>query len=117
MVVRLAADENFRRPIVEGLLRRRPDLDVVFVQTAGPAGEHDPVVLDWAAREARVMLTHDRKTVPRYAYERIARGQPMSGVVVVDSRYPVGRAIEDILLLLECTFDEEWRDQVFFVPF
>ena len=116
-MVRLAADENFRRPIVEGLLRRRPDLDLVFVQTGGPAGEADPIVLEWAGREGRVLLTHDRKTMPRYAYERMAGGQPMSGVIAVSSRYPIGRAVEDILLLLECTFDEEWTDRVFFVPF
>ena len=41
----------------------------------------------------------------------------MSGVIAVSSRYPIGRAVEDILLLLECTFDEEWTDRVFFVPF
>jgi hypothetical protein len=47
----------------------------------------------------------------------MAGGQPMSGVIAVSSRYPIGRAVEDILLLLECTFDEEWTDRVFFVPF
>lgn len=116
-MVRLAADENFRRPIIDGLLRRLPDLDVIYVQTVGSAGEDDPIVLDWTAAEGRVLLTHDRRTMPRYAYERIARGQPMSGLVAVSSRHPVGRAIDDLVLLLECTFDEEWPDRVFFVPF
>ncbi len=31
-MLRLAADENFDNNIVRGLLRRRPDLDIVRVQ-------------------------------------------------------------------------------------
>jgi len=37
-VLRLAADENFNNNIVRGLLRRKPDLDIVRVQDAGLSG-------------------------------------------------------------------------------
>ena len=55
----LAIDENFNNDIVRGLLRRRPELDLVRIQDAGLAGADDPTVLDWAAQESRVLLTHD----------------------------------------------------------
>ncbi|MCX8049222.1 MAG: DUF5615 family PIN-like protein [Methylohalobius sp.] len=60
----LAADENFNNDIVRALLRRRPDLDIVRLQDVGLSGASDPAVLEWAAREGRVLLTHD-VTTPR----------------------------------------------------
>ncbi len=32
----------------------------------------DPVLLDWAAREGRQIITRDRNTMTRNAYERLA---------------------------------------------
>lgn len=115
-MARLAADHNFDGRIVAGLLRRKPDLALVRIRDVGLATAPDPIVLEWAASEDRVLLTHDRATLLGFAYERVARGEPMSGVVAVGEQYPIGRAINELLLLLECTFDHEWAGQVFFVP-
>jgi hypothetical protein len=38
------------------------------------------MVLDWAAQENRILLTHDITTITRYAYERVQNGQGMPGV-------------------------------------
>jgi len=43
----LAADENLSNDIVRGLLRRKPELDIVRVQDAGLSGNTDPIVLEW----------------------------------------------------------------------
>lgn len=65
-MLRLAADENFNANIVRGLRLRFPSIDLVPVQDAGLSGADDPTVLNWAARERRILLTHDVTTlVPR----------------------------------------------------
>lgn len=66
-MLRLAADENFNVDIVRGLLRRLPDLDIVHVQDAGLSGADDPAVLEWVARDGRVLLTHDISTLVGFA--------------------------------------------------
>ena len=48
-VVRLAADENFNSDIVRGLVRRKPDADIVRMQDVGLSGANDAKVLEWAA--------------------------------------------------------------------
>ena len=68
---RLLADENFNGDIVRGLLLRQPDLDIVRVQDVGLTGEDDLQVLAWAAENNRIVLTHDRATMPSYALERL----------------------------------------------
>ena len=115
-MLRLVADENLNADLVRGLLRRRPDLDLVRLQDAGFSGADDRSVLAWAAREGRVLLTHDVTTLTRYAYERAAAGEPMPGVFEVSRRVPLGRAIEDILLLAECSHAGEWEGQVRYLP-
>jgi hypothetical protein len=112
----LAADENFNNDIVRGLLRRKPELDVVRVQDAGLSGAEDPTILEWAAQEGRVLLTHDVSTITRYAYERVRKGKSMPGVIEVSRIVPMRVAIEDIILLAECSLDAEWDGQILYLP-
>jgi len=115
-VLRLAADENFNSNIVRGVLRQRPDLDIVRIQDVGLSGADDRTILEWAAGEGRVLLTHDVTTLTRYAYDRARAGQPMPGVFEVSRRVPLGQAIEDLLLLVECSHEGEWEGQIRYLP-
>ncbi len=112
----LAADENFNNNIVRGLLRRRSDLDIVRIQDVGVSGADDPAVLEWAAQEARILLTHHVATITLHAYERVRAGKLMPGVFEVSRNVPIAVAIEDILLLAECSLDGEWEGQVRYLP-
>jgi hypothetical protein len=102
--------------IVRGLLRRQPALDLVRFQDTELAGADDPTLLEWAASEGRVLLTHDVSTMTRYAYERVETGLPMPGVFEVSRAVPISRAIQDILLLAECSLEGEWEGQVRYLP-
>ena len=115
-MLKLAADENFNNNIVRGILRRHPNADIVRIQDVGLSGAHDPIVLEWAAKENRVLLTHDVSTITRYAYDRTKLGRPMPGVFEVSRNTPIGIAIEDIILLIECSLEGEWTGQVRYLP-
>ena len=115
-MIRFAADDNFNNAILRGLLRRNPDLDIVRVQDVGLSGASDPTVLEWSAREERILLTHDVATITRYAYERVQAGERMPGVFEVGRDVSISTAIEDILLITECSFDGEWEGQVRYLP-
>ncbi|MFP3941597.1 MAG: DUF5615 family PIN-like protein [Acidobacteriota bacterium] len=109
-------DENFDARILHGLRRRLATLDALRVQDVGLLGAEDPLVLAWAAAEGRILLTHDAATMPRYAYERVGRHEPLAGVVVVPGELSVGLAIEDLVLLLELSGSEDLTDQVLYLP-
>jgi predicted nuclease of predicted toxin-antitoxin system len=64
-MLRLATDEDFNNRILRGLLRRKPDLDIMRVQDAGLIGKSDAEVLEWCANEGRVLLTHDVMTMKK----------------------------------------------------
>lgn len=114
MPVKFLTDQNFDNNILRGLLRRQPELDIIRVQDVGLSEAEDPTVLEWAAQESRVLLTHDVKTMPDYAYQRLAEGLPMAGVVLVNLKTSTGQLIEEILILAE--FEEEYVGQIQYVP-
>ena len=110
------ADHNFNGRMLRGLKRRLPDLDLVSVAELGPVEVEDPTVLAWAAEAGRLVLTHDVSTMPRYAYERIDRGQSMPGVLVVGRRVSIGRAVEELALLAVAGFAQDFDNQVVHIP-
>lgn len=59
MTIKFLADENFDHKTLVGLKRREPDLDIVAVQEVGLREADDPQVLEWAAAEERIVVTHD----------------------------------------------------------
>ncbi len=110
------SDEDFNNRIVRGLLRRLPRLDLVRAQDVGLAGKHDTKVLEWAANERRLVLTHDFATMLDFAYSRIERGLPMPGVIALSQDFPIGEAIEELTILIEYSLENEWENQVVFLP-
>ncbi len=115
-MLRLTADENFNNDIVRGLRRRKPEIEIVRIQDVGLSGVDDPALLEWCANEGRILLTHDVSTMTHYAYERVRSGLSMPGVFEVSRRISVGDAIADIILLVECSLEEEWEGQVRYLP-
>lgn len=114
----LAADEDFNRKIVRGLVQRNPEIDIVRVQDVdGLPGADDPTVLEWAAGEGRVLLSHDFATMRTHAYDRVSAGLPMPGVFLVRKKgVRIARVIEEFHMIVECSFDGEWEGQVRYVP-
>lgn len=116
MTLLFAADENFDGKIVRGLVRVLPDLDLVRVQDTSLAAAGDDEVLAWAAREGRVVLTHDVSTMTAAAWARVRAGLPMAGVIEVDVEHSIGAVIADLrLIALACSRDE-LNGQVLFLP-
>lgn len=112
----LLSDENFNGDILRGLYRRAPTLDAVRVQDVGLAEAPDLEVLSWAAAQGRVVVSHDRTTLPAFAYSRVQAGQPMLGVFIVSDSMGVGQAVDEILLAVMCLTQDECKDTVKYFP-
>jgi Domain of unknown function (DUF5615) len=112
----LAADEDVHGDIVRGLRRRVPNVNLLTAQEAGLQGRPDPVVLEWAAAEGRVLVTQDRRTMVGHALTRVGAGLPMPGVLVRRKRTTIRQIIDALELVACCGIPEDFRDQVQFLP-
>lgn len=115
-MLKLLVDEHVPTQLLRGLLRREPVLDIVRVQDVGLSSVPDPDVLEWAAREGRVLITLDVNSAVGAAYERLAQGRNMPGVFAVTSGISLGRAIESLLMLSMASLPGEWDGQVVYLP-
>lgn len=115
-MLKLLSDENFNGDIVRGLFLRQPNLDLLRVQDVGLREVDDPAILAWAATNDRIVLTHDRATMPDFAYERLLRGEQMLGLFVINDRMPTRQAIDELLLLVDCSDQWEWKGIVLYLP-
>jgi predicted nuclease of predicted toxin-antitoxin system len=114
--MRLLLDENFNHQILNGLKLRIPNLDYVIAQKTTLMGVSDPDFLEWAAVEDRLIVTHDIKTFPKFAYERVIAGKSLPGVIVVPQDVPIGLAIEELVTILLCSEQREYENQVVHIP-
>lgn len=114
--MRFAADENFDGHILKQLRIRFPDLDIVRVQDTSMYQATDPAVLEWAAQENRIILTHDVQTLVGDAYARVERGLPMPGVILIPETLAIGKALDDLELSIRAGHPDDFRDRVTFIP-
>jgi hypothetical protein len=115
-MLRLISDQNFSGPILRGLHRRIPHLDLVRALDLGLDRAPDPVLLEWAATDERIVLTHDVNTMPAFAYDRVRSGLGMPGLFLVDLQMAIGRAIDELDVVIQCSTPEEWKDLVTYFP-
>lgn len=115
-MLRLLTDENFRQPILRSLRQRIPELDCVVVQQAGLAGSSDQLLLEVAAREGRVMLSHDINTMTGYVTDRLTKGLQMPGLIIVPHELEIGRAVADLEIMIQCANETDVKDQVRYIP-
>lgn len=112
---RFLCDHDFHDAIRLALIDRNPTWDVATARHLGLRETPDPDLLAWAVSERRVILTHDRNTMTAAANERWSRGEPMTGVIVVDDDAPSTLILHHIELL--AAFDpSDWDYWVAFVP-
>lgn len=115
-MIRFITDEDFDGRIVRGLFRRKSDLDLVRAQDVGLLSASDEKLLEWATDNSRIVLTHDKRTMPRHLRDRLNAGQHAPGVFIVDDWASIGQCVEDILLIAECSEQDEWQEKIVYLP-
>jgi len=117
-MLRLVSDENFNNILLRRLLRQYPDLDLVRVQDVGLMQADDVTVLAWAAREGRILLTHDLRTIPAFVCDRFSNGLPMPGVILISKKVVLSSEVyESLCICLECSDNDYWKNRVERLPF
>ena len=115
MKIRFQADSNLNEDIVSGVLRRVAEIDFQTADEAGLASLSDPEVLAGAAREGRIVVTHDRRTMPLY-FAAFIETRSSPGVFVVSQKANVLRVIEDLILIWAASETDEYVNSIRTLP-
>ena len=79
MFIKFQADNDLKRAIVNGVKRRQPAIDFQTAEEAQLDGISDEEVLSRAANEDRILVSHDRRTMPVH-FGNFTTSQDSAGV-------------------------------------
>jgi Domain of unknown function (DUF5615) len=116
MKVRFQADNDLDARIIAATKRLDPEIDF---QTALKLGLHlkvpDDQVLALAAAQGRIIVSHDRKTMPNH-FERFIIGNTSPGLIIISQQLPIGRAAEWLHLIWAASEAEEYVNSIYSLP-
>ena len=116
MSVRFQADNDLKFGIVKAVRRPEPAFDFAPAQDARLDGLGDPELLDRAASEGRVLVSHDRRTMLDHFRAHLAAGKSSPGILVVSQGTPIAQAVEAIVYVWLLAEPRELRDQAHYLP-
>jgi precorrin-6B methylase 1 len=116
MKIRFQADNDLNEHIVRAVKRLNPEIDF---QTAPTIGLHlsvpDERVLELAAQEGRILVTHDFRTMPDHFAQFIAE-HLSPGVIIISRNLTVRQAAEWLHLIWEASEAEEYVNSILRIP-
>ncbi len=115
MTIRFQGDYDFDQDIIAGVVRREPGIGFRTGHAAGLKGLPDDEVLELAAQESRILVTHDRRTMPLHFAEFITR-RKSPGVLILSQKTDLDTAIEELVLIWTATEADEWVNIICPIP-
>ncbi len=115
MKIRFQADNDLHEDILRSAKRFRP-IDFQRAPEMGlHTGTNDAEVLRLCAGQNRILVTHDRHTMPVHFAEFIKQ-RDSPGIFIVSRKLSIGRAAEWLALYWEASEAEECRNQIIDIP-
>ena len=96
--------------------RLEPLVQIITVQETGLRESSDVDVLDYAASQGLVVLSHDVNTMRATAERRVAEGLPMPGLFLIPQSRTTTDIADSLQLIWSASTLEEWRDRVVYLP-
>ena len=110
----LLADENIGPEIVAQVRLHIPDADFLQVGDVGLLQTPDPIILEWAANNGRIVVTHDKSTMRPDAEARVRAGLPMPGLFVLHDDLSPGEKVRGLIGLIN-EYELELNGPIVFV--
>ncbi|HXM46951.1 MAG TPA: DUF5615 family PIN-like protein [Pyrinomonadaceae bacterium] len=115
MKIRFQADNDLDQRIVVATKRLDPTIDFQTAHALKLHGVPDTLVLERTAEAKRILVSHDRRTLPEFFREFISTNSS-PGLIIVAPRLPVGRAAELLHLLWAASEAEEYVNVIYDLP-
>ena len=115
---RYLIDENLSPAYRTQLLYHEPSLTVLRVGDEGaPArSTQDPEILKWCEQNNFNLVTKDPNTIPKHFYDHLAAGHHVPGIILINSGVPMGTILDDLILIAGASDEDEYIDQIIYIP-
>jgi predicted nuclease of predicted toxin-antitoxin system len=115
MRVKFQADADLDGRILKALRRRAPEIDIRTAHDAGLRGLPDLEVLRIAARDGRILVSQDRRTMPAH-FARFTGGTQSPGAILLRPAIPIAAAVDDLIMIWSASEPAEWVNRIAWIP-
>src|SRR5262245_17814211 len=115
MTVKFQADADLHQALVRVIVRREPAIDFQTAKAARLRGLSDPDVLAFAAREDRIIVSHDQSSMPIHFADFIMT-EVSPGLIIVPQTVALSVAVEELILIWAASEAQEWVNRITFIP-
>ena len=117
--IRFLLDEDTSHIIKKGLEYRHPEVEFRVIGREGvpPLGTKDEEILEFLEREAYILVSSNRSTMPMHLETHLRKGGHIPGVLLLRPGFSYREIIDTIELILFASVPEDFRDQVVYIPF
>jgi hypothetical protein len=121
-MLRFLLDEHLRGPLWLAIMRHNAQgglpIDAARVGDAPdlPLGSDDALILLWAEREGRILLTEDVHTMPIHLANHLHAGHHSPGIFVISGGYSIKEIVGFLELVAHAGDPNEYRDTITYVP-
>jgi hypothetical protein len=116
--IRFQADNDLKRIIVDATLRREPGIDFQTAQAAQLDDLDDEAVLRLAASQSRILVSHDKRTMPKALASIVASASTSPGVLlVIPQNAPIREVVETLILIWADDRRNDWKNLISKIPF
>lgn len=115
---RFLIDENITPEYRTQLLRHEPSPKVLAVGDEGapPKSTPDPEILVWCEQNQFNLITNNRESMPQHLSDHLLAGNHVPGIFTIKRRVPMRLIIEELLLIVGASDEDEYIDQITYIP-
>jgi hypothetical protein len=116
--IRYQADNDLNQLIVAATFRKEPSIDFKTAHHAQLDFLDDVAVLRRAASEGRILVSHDKHTMPRHFASFLNEGNDSPGVLlVIPQDAPLRSVVETLVLIWADDTPQDWHNAITIIPF
>ena len=115
---RFLIDENISPQYRTQLLNHEPSLTVLVIgdEDAPPKSTPDPEILEWCEQHQFTLITNNRESMPQHLSDHLSAGHHVPGIFTINLEVPMGKIIEELLLIAGASDEDEYIDRITYIP-
>ena len=115
---RFLIDENISPQYRTQLLNHEPSLTVLVIgdEDAPPKSTPDPEILEWCEQHQFILITNNRESMPQHLSDHLSAGHHVPGIFTINLEVPMGKIIEELLLIAGASDEDEYIDRITYIP-
>jgi Domain of unknown function (DUF5615) len=111
-------DEDVPEYLADEIIRLEPSIEwfQVGLEGAPPKGTKDPPLLVFAEDNKMILVSRDKRTLPKHLRAHFQLGRHTCGVLLLRRGFPTATYAENLILIWSAHDDEDLVDNTMYIP-